>query len=212
MAMLDYLHSVAPEVPIALHAGELAPGLVPPEDLRFHIREAVERGQARRIGHGVAIMYEDDPFGLLDELRQRDVLVEILLVSNEQILGVRGRQHPFPLYLRAGVPVALATDDPGVSRADMTTQYQWAVERYGLGYGDLKRLAHNSLEFSFLPGVSLWADAAAGVRAAACADELFDGDEIAGASCRALVGGSERARLQWRLEVDFARFERRFGS
>jgi adenosine deaminase len=212
MAMLDYLHSVAPEVPIALHAGELAPGLVPPEDLRFHIREAVERGHARRIGHGVDIMYEDDPFGLLEEMRQRNVLVEILLVSNVQILGVRGRQHPFPLYLRAGVPVALATDDPGVSRADMTTQYQQAVETFGLGYDDLKRLARNSLEYSFLPGASLWADVAAGERVPACADEPFDGDEIAGASCRAFVGGSERARIQWRLEVEFARFERRFGG
>ena len=210
MAMLDALHSLAPMVPIALHAGELAPGLVPPEDLRFHVREAVERGHARRIGHGVDIMYEDDPFGLLDELRRRDVLVEILLVSNEQILGVRGRQHPFPLYLRAGVPVALATDDPGVSRADMTAQYQLAVETFGLGYGDLKRLARNSLEYSFLPGASLWADVAAGVRVAACADEPFDADVIVGAACREHVGGSERAWLEWRLEVDFTRFERQF--
>ncbi len=30
MQMLDYLHSVYPKVHITLHAGELAPGMVPP--------------------------------------------------------------------------------------------------------------------------------------------------------------------------------------
>ena len=48
MKMLDYLHGVYPQVPISLHAGELAPGLVPPEGLRFHIRQAVELGHAQR--------------------------------------------------------------------------------------------------------------------------------------------------------------------
>ena len=42
MKMVGYLHSVYPRVHISLHAGELAPGLVPPEGLRFHIRQAVE--------------------------------------------------------------------------------------------------------------------------------------------------------------------------
>ncbi len=53
MKMLDYLHGLYPRVHISLHAGELAMGLVPPEGLRFHIRESVERGHAERIGHGV---------------------------------------------------------------------------------------------------------------------------------------------------------------
>ena len=41
MQMLDYLHSVYPKVHISLHAGELAPGMVPPAGLSFHIREAI---------------------------------------------------------------------------------------------------------------------------------------------------------------------------
>ncbi len=59
MKMVGYLHSVYPKVHISLHAGELALGLVPPEGLRFHIRQAVELGHAERIGHGVDVMYED---------------------------------------------------------------------------------------------------------------------------------------------------------
>ena len=67
MKMVGYLHSVYPKVHISLHAGELALGLVPPEGLRFHIRQAVELGDAERIGHGVDVMYEDNAQGLLKE-------------------------------------------------------------------------------------------------------------------------------------------------
>lgn len=79
MEMLDFLASRAPDVAVTLHAGELALGMVPPEDLRFHIRQAIELGHARRIGHGTSIAYEDDALGLLSKMRQRGVLVEICL-------------------------------------------------------------------------------------------------------------------------------------
>ena len=94
MQMLDYLHSVYPKVHISLHAGELAPGLVPPEGLRFHIREAVELGHAERIGHGVDVLYEDHPFDLLKEMAARHVDVEINLTSNDGILDVKGTRPP----------------------------------------------------------------------------------------------------------------------
>ena len=38
-------------------------GLVPPEVLRFHIRDSIAKGHALRIGHGVDVMQEDDPIG-----------------------------------------------------------------------------------------------------------------------------------------------------
>jgi adenosine deaminase len=123
MKMLDYLHSVYPLVHISLHAGELALGLTPPEGLRFHIRQAVELGHAERIGHGVDVMNEDDVPGLLKEMAAKHVMVEINLSSNESILGIKGADHPFPLYRAARVPVALSTDDEGVSRIDITHEY-----------------------------------------------------------------------------------------
>ena len=123
MRELDYLHGVYPRVHITLHAGELAMGLVPPEGLRFHIRESIEKGHAERIGHGVSVMHEDNALDLLHEMAQRNVLVEICLTSNDSILGVSGKNHPFPAYRKFGVPVTLATDDQGVSRSDMTQEY-----------------------------------------------------------------------------------------
>jgi len=150
MKMLDYLHGVYPKVHISLHAGELATGLVPPEGLAFHIRRSVELGHAERIGHGTSVMNEHDAVGLLHELAQRNVLVEICLTSNDLILGVRGQQHPLPTYIRYGVPVALSTDDQGVSRSDMTHEYLRAAETYNLRYSDLKRIVRQSIEHSFL--------------------------------------------------------------
>ncbi len=209
MAMIEYLHGVYPKVHISLHAGELALGLVPPEDLAYHIRESVERGHAERIGHGVAIMNEKDPVGLMREMAERNVLVEIALTSNDVILGVSGDDHPLPVYLKYGVPVALATDDEGVSRSDMTHEYARAVESYKLSYAQLKRMARQSLEHSFLPGASLWVRTQQGARLAVpCAADRAG--EKPSSGCGKFLAANERAREQWRLEEDFAKFERKF--
>ena len=152
MRTIEALRKFYPGTHTSLHADELALGLVPPEGLRFHIRESIERGGAERIGHGVAVMNEDDAVGLLREMAKKKVLVEICLTSNDVILGVSGDRHPLPVYMKYGVPVALATDDLGVSRSDMTHEYLRAVETYGLSYGELKKMARDSLEHSFLSG------------------------------------------------------------
>lgn len=153
MRMLRHLRSTSAAGHITLHAGELVPGLAPPEELRFHIRAAIEVAGAERIGHGVAIRWERDPIGLLRRMARDEILVEVPLTSNRQILGVSGRRHPIRLYRRFGVPVALATDDEGVSRTDLTGQFEQAVTDHGMGYRALKRMARDSLEHAFLaPG------------------------------------------------------------
>ena len=208
MKMLDYLHGVYPKVHISLHAGELAMGLVPPEGLRFHIRESIERGHAERIGHGVDVMNEDRPIDLLREMARRKTSVEICLTSNDVILGVKGDAHPLPIYLKYGVPVALATDDEGVSRSDLTHEYLRAAQTYDfLGYKDLKRMARLSLEHSFLPGSSLWADEFRPV--AACANDQAGAGKDS-AVCRKFLDANERAQMQWKLEDEFAKFEKQF--
>jgi adenosine deaminase len=210
MAMLDYLHGVYPKVHISLHAGELAEGLVKPEDLGFHIRASVEHGHAERIGHGVDVMLETDPIGLLKEMAERNVLVEINLTSNDQILGVSGDDHPLPEYMKYGVPVAISTDDEGVARSDMTHEYVRAVEGYRLPYTDLKRMTRQSVEHSFLSGDSLWAVTKLVFRpVAACASDSA-GAAKPSAACATFLAASERAREQWKLEGEFARFEKNF--
>ena len=149
MSMLDYFHGVYPPLKITLHAGELTEGLVAPETLRFHMRDSVRVGHASRLGHGTGVMYEDDPLALLRELAAKKVLVEVALSSSDLILGVRGSRHPLQAYLKYGVPIALVTDDAGVSRSTLTLEYRKAVDDQGLDYPTLKRLARNSIAYSF---------------------------------------------------------------
>jgi adenosine deaminase len=210
MKMVEYLHSVYPKVHISLHAGELAPGLVPPEGLRFHIGEAVELGHAERIGHGVDVMYEDDARALLKELAQKHVMIEVNLSSNEGILGIKGAEHPFLIYRAAHVPVALSTDDEGVSRIDLTHEYVRAALDYRLTYQDLKQLARTGMEHNFLPGESLWSERDVfTVSAAPCKGQLL-GAEKPTLACKAFLDGSEKAAAQWELERRFKAFETKF--
>jgi adenosine deaminase len=147
---MQIIRFLANDVPVTLHAGELWLGLVPPPDLTFHIRAAIEIAGARRIGHGVSLAFERDMEDLLAEMRARPVVVEINLTSNDLILGVRGKDHPLPAYLAAGVPVVLSSDDAGISRIDLTNEYVRAARDYGLGYRMLKAIARNALIYSFL--------------------------------------------------------------
>lgn len=209
MRMLDYLHSVYPQVKISLHAGELTPGLVPPEGLRFHIRESLTLGHASRIGHGVSIMQEDDARGLLQRMARDKVLVEICLTSNAGILGVRGKQHPLAQYLQHGVPTALATDDEGVSRSEMTHEYVKAVQEQNVGYRQLKTMARNSLEYAFVQGQSLWQDMSRLRRTPACAKAQPTQAKLP-AACSTYLQANHKAQLQWNLEAALARFEGKF--
>jgi adenosine deaminase len=207
MLMLDYLHSVYPSVHISLHAGELAPGLVPPDGLAFHIREAVDLGHAERIGHGVDVMYEKDPTALLKELADRHIMVEINLTSNDGILGITGKNHPLPNYRAAHVPVALSTDDEGVSRGNITQEYTRAALEFNLTYLDLKDMARTGLEHSFLGGPSLWLKQDAFTRVVPDCSAQPIGAETPNAKCIAYLKSSDKAAQQWELEHRYKVFE-----
>jgi hypothetical protein len=207
MRMVGFLRELYPGVRVSLHAGELAPGLVPPEGLCCHVRGAVEQARTDRVGHGVDVMYEDRPYELLKNMADKGVLVEINLTSNDLILGINGKQHPFATYREFGVPVALSTDDPGIERIDLTHEYVRAVETYALSYADLKELVRNSVEYSFLPGASLWDGKGGYVRFAnACRDEVPGAAEPTQA-CAAFLAANEKAAQEWELERRFQAFE-----
>ncbi|HYD80076.1 MAG TPA: adenosine deaminase [Paucimonas sp.] len=151
MRMFRFLKQRFPSVRLALHAGELTLGMVPPEDLRGHIREAVEVAGAERIGHGIDLAHEDRPDQLIETLKRRNVAVEVNLTSNEFILGVKQEAHPVTIYLRHGVPFVISTDDAGVSRNNLSGEYLLFVSRYKPSYETLKRTVYNSIRYSFLP-------------------------------------------------------------
>lgn len=153
MAMYHYLHHQFPAVKYAMHAGELTSGLVAPEELSWHINEAVRFAGAHRIGHGVDMAWEKNSRLLLAYMKQQQVAVEINLSSNEFILGVKEDQHPITLYYNAGVPITISTDDAGILRTSITQQYVLLAKRYPfISYKAIKAIVYNSIRYSFMEG------------------------------------------------------------
>jgi len=201
MAQIGYLQASHGAQNVALHAGELTLGLVRPKQLRFHIRNAIEIAGAKRIGHGIDIPYETDAHGLLQQMARDKILVEINLTSNDVILGVKGADHPLGLYRKYGVPFAISTDDEGVSRIDLSHEYERAVVEQQLDYASLKQASRDSLTYSFLAGDSLWdhAECVQLVQTGVAADKL----------CGNVIAQSDKARIQWQLEDKIRSFEQR---
>lgn len=214
MRMLKYLRGQYPGAHLTLHAGELAPGLVKPEDLTFHINEAVRVAGAERIGHGVDLVHENDWRALARTMARRQVAVEVPFSSNKQILGIAGDDHPFEAYRRYGVPIVLSTDDPGVSRIDISHEYQYAAKTYALSYPELKDLARASLEYAFRDGRSLWAagSAPSGYRMVTACRADRPGSGSPSARCANYLASSPKAATEWRQEAAFAAFERTHGG
>ena len=156
MLMFRFLHRKCPAAHFSLHAGELTLGLVEPEDLTWHINDAVYVAGANRIGHGVDMAYERNSRSLLQYMSRSRTAIEINLSSNEFILGVHDDAHPILLYAENKVPIVISTDDPGILRTNLTEQFVLLAMRYRqLRYADIRRFVLNSIEYSFIRDVRL---------------------------------------------------------
>jgi adenosine deaminase/adenosine deaminase CECR1 len=151
MVMFNYCHTVFPDVKYALHAGELTLGLVQPEELTWHITDAIYVAGANRIGHGVDIAYEKNSYSVLQYMAKQHIPIEINLASNEFILKVKENRHPISLYKEFNVPIVISTDDAGILRTNMTEQYVLLAKRYkAINYADIKEFVYNSINYSFI--------------------------------------------------------------
>ena len=128
-----------PGVRLSIHAGEV-------DEPNNHVRDTLLLG-ADRIGHGLNLISDDDTMRLM---RHGPYLVEINLVSNLLLQYVSDyAQHPFPEYLRTGIPVALSTDDRGMWDSTMTDEFFVAVTEFNLSWDEIRMLSRNSLQYSF---------------------------------------------------------------
>ncbi|MEL6538769.1 MAG: adenosine deaminase, partial [Bacteroidota bacterium] len=95
--------------------------------------------------------YERNSNVLLEHMAEEGVAEEINFASNDFILDVSGREHPFGLYHQAGVPLVLGTDDAGILRTDLTQQFVMLAKAYPeITYSEIKTLVYNSITYSFL--------------------------------------------------------------
>lgn len=124
---------------LSIHGGEVdAPG---PE-----VRNTLLLG-AERIGHGTNLI--SDPEAML-LMRNGRNLVEVNLVSNRLLEYFTDlNDHPFPEYLRFGIPVCLNTDDSGVWDSNLTDEYVLASKLYKLTWAEIVQIGRNSLLYSF---------------------------------------------------------------
>ncbi len=130
-----------PGIGISIHAGEV-------DEPNAHVRDTLLLG-ATRIGHGVNLITDPDTMLLM---RANRFLVEINLVSNQLLEYTPDvTVHPFPEYLRFGIPVCLNTDDRGMWHSNMTDEYYTAVRTFALTWDETVSLGRASLEYAFLP-------------------------------------------------------------
>ncbi len=127
------------DIPLSIHAGEKdSPG--------HEVHDTLLLG-ASRIGHGVNLISDPDTMLLM---RNNVYLVEINLISNRVLEYVPDTsKHPFPEYLRTGIPVCLNTDDRGAWGSNMTDEYYTAVTTFNLSWKEVVDLGRNSLTHSF---------------------------------------------------------------
>jgi aminodeoxyfutalosine deaminase len=110
---------------------------------------------AERIGHGVGAASDPE---LLRYLADHQIPVEVCPTSNVCLKAVGDiASHPLPTLLRAGVPVTLSTDDPGMFDTTLDGEYAQAQRVFGLDDAALADIAR------------------AGVRAAYCEEDLRAG-------------------------------------
>jgi adenosine deaminase CECR1 len=126
-------------VKLSIHAGEV-------DEPNNHVRDTLLLG-ADRIGHGINLISDNDTMRLM---RHGPYLVEINLISNLLLQYVDSYdQHPFPEYLRTGIPVALSTDDRGMWDSSMTDEFFVAVTEFNLSWDEIRTLSRSSLQYAF---------------------------------------------------------------
>ena len=141
LSTLRALRARYPKIPLSIHAGES-------DEPNQHIRDTLLLG-ADRIGHGFNLIRDPDVLLLM---RHNRYLVEINLISNLLLdYSENLNEHPFPEYLRTGVPVTLSTDDRGMWSSNLTDEYYLAVTHFNLSWDELLLLNRNALKYSFLP-------------------------------------------------------------
>jgi len=135
-----YAEAAAAGLRLTAHAGESTGPA--------SIWAAVNLG-AERIGHALAAQHDPE---LLEILAQRQIPLEINVTSNIRTgCCPNYDDHPVRDYFDSGLMVTLNSDDPPMFGSDLLGEYILTQEKYGFSLDQMRELAANSVEASFLP-------------------------------------------------------------
>jgi aminodeoxyfutalosine deaminase len=112
------------------------------------IWEALSIG-SERIGHALSAIRDT---ALIQSLKQRQLPLELNPTSNVRT-GVcpSFAAHPLRQYFDAGLLVTLNSDDPAFFGSDLANEFLLAHSEQAFTRDELRRLAANSIQASFLP-------------------------------------------------------------
>ena len=104
--------------------------------------------KAERIGHGLHARQDPE---LMAELAERQIPIEICLTSNFKTNCCQSiEEHPLKQYFDLGLMVTLNTDDPAMFHTSLNREYALAQRAFGFSREQLREIARNSFEASFL--------------------------------------------------------------
>lgn len=104
--------------------------------------------KAERIGHGLTAGKDPE---LMEELAQRQVPIEICVTSNMRTgCCVDLGQHPVRRYFDEGLMLTINSDDPAMFGSSLVGEYELVQRQFGFSDDQLRELARNSFEASFL--------------------------------------------------------------
>jgi adenosine deaminase/aminodeoxyfutalosine deaminase len=112
------------------------------------IWEALSIG-TERIGHALSVL---DDAKLVQTLKSRNIPLEMNPTSNVRTgLCPSFAEHPLRQCLDQGLLVTVNSDDPAFFGSDLANEFLLAHTELGFSANDLRRLATNSFQSSFLP-------------------------------------------------------------
>ena len=104
---------------------------------------------AERVGH--ALSAQDDP-ELLEVLAEKQVPLELNVTSNIRTGCCKSfDEHPVKRYFESGLMVTINSDDPPMFGSNLLEEYVLVQERFEFSLEQMRELAANAVEASFLP-------------------------------------------------------------
>lgn len=125
---------------VTVHAGEAPKS----RDLETALDLGVDR-----VGHATLLAHKRH---LIPEFARRRLPIEVNLTSNVRTSEVaRASAHPAREWRRAGIPLALSTDDPGLFAIDLNHEYGLLGPELGFSALDILDVAYDAVDALFLP-------------------------------------------------------------